>query len=143
MSTNLLEWRDEFRIGIQEVDYEHQTLIAAINALHEPVTERSQPNAVAAFLGELHGLISAHFALEEKVMRASKYARYAEHKRDHERLLDEIREIMDAYEVRHHLRIDELRDALNVWFGHHFRTHDAALHAARRSEAEPRAAPPE
>ena len=143
MSTNLLEWRDEFRIGIQEVDYEHQTLIAAINALHGPVTDWSQPDAVAAFLGELHALISAHFALEEKVMRATGYARYAEHKRDHERLLDEIREIMDAYGVRHQPRIDELRDALNVWFGHHFRTHDAALHAPSRSAAQPRGAPPE
>ena len=31
---SLLDWRDEFRIGIAEVDHEHQVLIGLINDLH-------------------------------------------------------------------------------------------------------------
>lgn len=135
MSTHLLEWREEFRIGIEEVDHEHRTLIDAINALHEPVNERSPPQAVADFLGELHALIAAHFALEEKAMRTGRYARYAEHKSDHERLLDELRETMDAYDTHHELGTDALRRTLNDWFGNHFRTHDAALHAREGAAA--------
>jgi len=142
MSTNLLEWRDEFRLGIEEVDYEHRTLITAINALHGSVNERLQPDSVSAFLGELHGLVSAHFALEEKVMRARRYTAYAEHKRDHEQLLDEIREIMDAYDVSHRYETGELRNVLNVWFGRHFRTHDAALHTLERSNRDTADKPP-
>jgi hemerythrin len=38
---------------------------------------------------------SAHFALEERFMREHGYDQLALHKADHERLLDEIREIMD------------------------------------------------
>ena len=30
----LLEWRDDFRIGIAEVDHEHQLLIGLINDVH-------------------------------------------------------------------------------------------------------------
>ncbi len=131
MATDLLVWRDDFRIGIAEVDHEHRRLIGGINALHESVGEHGQPDAVAGFLGELHGLIAAHFALEERVMRSSRYPRLAEHKADHECLLDEIRDIMDGYELSGRYDVAQLREALNRWFGVHFRTHDAALHDGR------------
>jgi hemerythrin len=126
----LLEWRDEFRIGIPEVDHEHRELIALINALHAGAAAGRDVSAVAEFLGELHAQIAAHFALEEKVMRARRYAGYDEHKRDHERLLDEIRDIMDGYELAGRYDASSLGAALDSWFGEHFRTHDARLHAA-------------
>lgn len=126
---SLLEWRDEFRIGIPEVDQEHRELIASINALHAEVGEGTTTEAVAGFLGELHARIAAHFALEEKVMRARRYPKYNEHKRDHERLLDEIREIMDTYESVRNYDQAMLSATLSVWFGRHFRTLDAELHS--------------
>jgi hemerythrin-like metal-binding protein len=126
----LLKWRDEFRIGIAEVDHEHWELIGLINSLHGRLEKPGQGAGVGEFLGEVHAQISAHFALEEKVMRSRRYAEFADHKQDHERLLDEIREIMDAYEL--HSRYDDgaLAAALDTWFGEHFRTRDARLHAA-------------
>jgi hemerythrin len=126
----LLEWRDEFRIGVAEVDAEHRALIGLINSLHERAAEAQQPAAIAEFLGELHAQIAAHFALEEKVMRARRYAEYGDHKQDHERLLDEIRDIMDGYELHQRYDAAALGAALELWFGEHFRTRDARLHAA-------------
>jgi hemerythrin len=126
----LLEWRDEFRIGIAEVDHEHRELIGLINSLHGRLVEPGQGAGVSEFLGELHAQISAHFALEEKVMRSRHYAHFADHKQDHERLLDEIREIMDAYELHGRYDAGALAAALDTWFGEHFRKRDARLHAA-------------
>ena len=83
---------------------------------------------MADFLGEIYTRISAHFALEEKIMRARKYDQYADHKADHERLLDEIREIMDDYEDKRIYQDAILADRLRHWFGDHFRTKDARLH---------------
>ena len=126
----LLQWRDDFRIGIAEVDHEHRELIALINALHARAVDGRDAPAVADFLGELHAQFAAHFALEEKVMRAQRYAGYDAHKGDHERLLDEIRDIMDGYELTGRYDASSLGAALEDWFGEHFRTHDARLHAA-------------
>ena len=126
----LLEWRDEFRIGIPEVDHEHQELIALINSLHARLVEPERRAGVAEFLGELHAQIAAHFALEEKIMRSRRYAEFAAHKQDHERLLDEIREIMDGYELHGRYDAASLGVALDGWFSEHFRTWDARLHAA-------------
>jgi hemerythrin len=126
----LLEWRDEFCIGIPEVDHEHRELIALINALHRRLTAPGDPSGVGEFLGELHGQIAAHFALEEKVMRNRRYAELESHKADHERLLDEIRDIMDGYELHRRYDPGALGTALDAWFTEHFRTHDARLHHA-------------
>ena len=126
----LLEWREEFRIGIPEVDHEHRELIALINSLHGRLTAPGDAAGIGAFLGELHGQIAAHFALEEKVMRERRYAELQSHKADHERLLDEIRDIMDDYELHGRYDPGALGTALDVWFTVHFRTHDARLHNA-------------
>ncbi|MDH4133899.1 MAG: bacteriohemerythrin [Gammaproteobacteria bacterium] len=124
----LIPWRDEFSIGIASVDHEHQMLIASINDLHAQMQKPMARDAVVAFLGEIHARISAHFALEEREMRERRYANLAEHKRDHERLLDEIRDIMDAYEDDAYFDKARLAQRLVDWFSTHFRTHDALWH---------------
>jgi hemerythrin len=127
----LLEWRDEFAIGVAEVDYEHHELIKLINHLHKTMVEGSTDPQVASFLGEIHTAIAAHFALEEKVMRENRYSHYADHKADHEELLDEIREIMDRFDSgAYSAGRADLGAALSSWFGRHFQTHDARLHRA-------------
>lgn len=121
----LIDWDERFRVGIAAVDHEHRELIGLINALHERL---GGGYAVADFLGEIYARISAHFALEEKIMRARNYDQYDDHKTDHERLLDEIRDIMDDYEDQRIYQDEILADRLRHWFGDHFRTRDARLH---------------
>lgn len=124
----LLEWRDEFRIGIEEVDQEHEQLIGLINALHAALRGERSGERVEAFLGEIYADISAHFALEEKNMRSRGYDALAEHKADHERLLDVLRGLMDEQADGHLLDDQAFAQRLADWFSDHFRTHDARLH---------------
>lgn len=95
---SLIAWRDEFTIGLPDVDHEHRELIAMINALHESLGPAADVARVVAALGEIHARIAAHFALEEREMRKLDYISVREHKDDHERLLDDILDIMDAVE---------------------------------------------
>lgn len=124
----LLDWRKEFSVGVASVDHEHQELIALINALHAALGKTDDPQAIPAFLGEVYAQIAAHFALEERIMRENRYDEYAEHKADHERLLDEIRDMMDGYELRGAFDDETLARRLRDWFGEHFRTKDSRLH---------------
>ncbi len=128
----LLEWRDDFCIGIAEVDHEHQVLIGLINEVHTALGADRSAERIEEFLGEIHARISAHFALEEKDMRSHRYPEFSPHKADHERLLDEIRDIMDEYGVLGVLDDQALSKRLAAWFGEHFRTHDARLHSFLR-----------
>jgi hemerythrin len=79
-------------------------------------------------LGEIHAHISAHFALEERLMRAARYAEYAQHKDSHEQLLDQIRDLMDSFSADPVDGRTRLQNSLSNWFGVHFATFDARLH---------------
>jgi len=61
-------------------------------------------------------------------MRELKYDQYEDHKEDHERLLDSIRDIMDDYMDVSTLDEDKFGDCLNKWFTDHFSTKDVRMH---------------
>ncbi len=125
----LIEWRKEFETGISDVDYEHVRLVELINALYRNLHARPTRELIAGTLGEIYAKISAHFALEEKIMRERGYDQYADHKADHERLLDEIRDIMDAFEANPDFAYEgALAERLTPWFTVHFKTKDARFH---------------
>jgi len=128
----LLEWRDEYRIGIAEVDHEHQGLIGLINDVHAALEADRSSARIEEFLGEIYARISAHFALEEKDMRARRYPEFSQHKADHERLLDDIRDIMDEHSESGVLDDQAFLNRLAAWFGDHFKTYDARLHSFLR-----------
>jgi hemerythrin len=125
---SLMEWRDEFHIGIAEVDHEHREMISLINELHDEALKGGSAERVAAALGEINVRVAAHFALEEKNMELLGYAGYAAHKTDHERLLDEIAGIMDDVYETGRYDATVLSARMSAWFGRHFRTLDADLH---------------
>lgn len=125
----LLQWKDRYSVGIESVDYEHKELIDLINRLHDTWMAKGAEPSVEGFFGDLFRGISAHFALEERFMRERGYDQLAVHKRDHERLLDEIRDIMDDFE-RDEQSAEKLAARLEAWFARHFETHDAHLHKA-------------
>jgi hemerythrin-like metal-binding protein len=127
----LVEWKDEFKVGVASVDHEHRHLIGLINDLHAGLAARPAKDAVSGVLGEIYAKIAAHFALEERVMRERRYDQYDDHKADHERLLDEIREIMERFEADAYFNYETaLATELGDWFAEHFRTKDARLHRA-------------
>lgn len=123
----LIVWRDSFNVGIPSVDHEHRQLVALINELYDKL-EESDKYTVSDFLGEIYAGIAAHFALEEKTMRDRGYDEYEDHKRDHERLLDEIADIMDTFEADGFFDKEELAARVAAWFTVHFKTKDARLH---------------
>lgn len=125
----LIEWRKDFETGVQDVDHEHRELVDLINELHAKLETDADQETVADFLGEVFARISAHFALEETVMRKHAYDEYAAHKADHEALLDDIRDIMDAHAAGDYSDYaGALSEAVRDWFVNHFKTKDARLH---------------
>ena len=125
---SLIEWDEKYSVGVAAVDHEHRELIGLVNEAHDRLMRPGGEEAAMDFLGEIFARISAHFALEEKIMRARNYDRYDEHKTDHERLLDEIRDMMDDYEDGELFSEERFAQQLKTWFAEHFRTHDARLH---------------
>lgn len=126
----LLHWENRYSVGIGAVDHEHKELIELVNRLYDKATSQGSKDAVLDFFGDLFKAISAHFALEERFMGERGYDHLVQHKNDHERLLDEIRDIMEDFDASDRFDESVLAQRLDAWFSRHFETHDARLHHA-------------
>ena len=124
-----LEWKDDYSVGVPAVDHEHRELIGLLNQLHAALASGGPEGEVTEIFGDLFRAISAHFALEERFMREQRYDQATEHKADHERLLDELRDIMDDHRGGEGGSIERLTASVEAWFATHFQTHDARLHS--------------
>lgn len=123
-----LAWKPQYSVGIESVDHEHREMIELVNALYDEMKNRRDKDSIEQFLGDIHATISAHFALEERVMKRAGYDEYEPHKDDHEDLLDQIRDLMDAYADDPDNGLPLLQERLSDWFGNHFSTFDSRLH---------------
>lgn len=124
-----LEWKPEYSVGVEAVDHEHRELIDLVNRIGEALMSGRPMAEVEAVFGDLFRAISSHFALEERFMREHGYDQLAQHKADHERLLDELRDTMDDHHDGLEGSVERLTEAVGAWFAVHFQTHDARLHS--------------
>jgi hemerythrin-like metal-binding protein len=121
-------WKPAFSVGDPAVDHEHRKLIDLVNRTAAAILDRHPAADIERGFGDLLQAISAHFALEERQMREAGYDRLAEHKADHERLLDTLRALMDEAGEAPASAADRLVPTLEDWFVVHFRVHDSRLH---------------
>ncbi len=130
-SIPMIEWRTDFETGDPAIDHEHKDMINRINDFLITAETEPETNLLLAQLGDIYAWISAHFALEEKIMRNQKYPEYEAHKDDHEKLLDDLREIMEEIENAGAAGdLKTVQSRLSDWFVNHFKTMDARLHSA-------------
>jgi len=134
---SLISWKPSWSLGIPSVDGEHRDMIEMINGVYARLEGAPEPGAITEALGEIHAGISAHFALEERLMQAAGYSEFTEHKRSHEELLDQIRDLMDEFEADPEHGKKSLQRQLGDWFSLHFATFDARLHARLGSHSAP------
>jgi hemerythrin len=124
-----IEWTAEYSIGHAAVDQEHELLIGQINTLYDQLSLPMDSIAIEAMLADIQKDISAHFALEELLMQEAGYAEYETHKQDHERLLDQIQDMIFHFTEDPESGKDLLAKRLSDWFSHHFKGFDARLHS--------------
>lgn len=125
---SLASLKNELRTGIDSLDHEHRKLVGVMEALCDSFESTPFAGAVSNGFGMLYEQASARFALEERLMRAHDCTFYDTHKTDHERLLEQIRSMMEAYEEG---KCEDcgtsLRACLETWLTDHVRNADAAL----------------
>ena len=124
----MIEWSDEFSVGNDAIDHEHEHLIEQINQLYALLDQPMDTLAIEAMLDNLQTDISAHFALEELLMREADYVEYQAHKDDHEDLLDQIHDLIFSFAEDAETGRALLTNKLSAWFGRHFTSFDARLH---------------
>jgi len=123
----LLNWKDDFSTGVAAADADHRELIDMINRLYDEFGDPDHPRDAAGLIADVLAAVAAHFAEEESLMRSRAYPGFTPHKEDHDRLLDELHDMMDAFAGADEPDSVELSLRLEPWFVRHFHSYDAAM----------------
>ena len=124
----MYEWKDEYVLGIEEIDQQHRRLIEIANQVLEIMKDQwrtDKYNQILEVLGELKEYTVYHFKSEEEYMTKIGYKKRFSHAIEHsafiEKLnsvdLSEIDESQDKY-------LGELLGFITDWVVNHIMTTD-------------------
>jgi hemerythrin len=129
----LLDWSDEYLIGVEELDYEHRGLFNRLNELHEELAHHDEKAKIEDCLGEIHVRVEAHFALEEHFMLDNNFKNYSRHKKEHDEFLAVIVDLTEKFRTNPELSYgDELEEQLQHWIVNHILTSDQELATVKK-----------
>ena len=123
----LLDWKEDFSTGVASADADHRELIDTINRLYDEFGDPNHPRDAANLIADVLTAVAIHFAEEEDLMRSRAYPGFERHKEDHDRLLDELHDMMEAFAGADEPDSVELSLRLEPWFARHFNGYDAAM----------------
>lgn len=92
----MLKWKDEYAIGVEEIDQQHQRLFEIGNEIYELLENYLLPDKydkIVKIVLELKDYTKYHFESEEKYMISIKYPGYLRQKVDHDDFIKEIESI--------------------------------------------------
>lgn len=112
-------------VGKSTMDAEHELLHGLLEELQAELLAGGP--GVEELTVRLDDVARAHFLEEQSLMRLHAYPAYEAHQNEHDRLIEELRELTG--EVRDGGASDAVRlvEKLDLWFNVHMRTTDAAL----------------
>ena len=87
-----VEWKDEFSVGVQEMDEEHKKLFRLINDLHEAVKSGKTNDGIAAAIAGLAEYTATHFAHEESLLKAKGYKGLAAQQAAHRTFVEKVKD---------------------------------------------------
>ncbi len=118
----------EPRSGIDSLDEAHRCLVRLCVRLCDDCEKQRPDDFVAAQFAALHTQASRYFFLEERLMQNKGSAFTDAHTAEHERLLDGLRRIAEAFEDGTCNGCGaSLRTCIEIWLADHMRSANAAL----------------
>ncbi len=124
MTAELFQWTDEFSIGIDEMDEQHKELVDLLNQLHTAIREHHGSVTSRQILDKLADYTRTHFAVEESLMRVSKYPNLIAHKEMHADLISQVRALQQKLDTGESAITFELLHFLKVWLMRHINETD-------------------
>ncbi len=135
----LIQWTDALSVGHDAIDRDHQRLADTVNGLHEAMLAGQGLGQVSAALDEIVAHAAEHFRREEKIMAEAAYPALAEHKREHEQLVEEIAHLRRRFEAGESIYSLRVLQFLSDWLIRHINATDRLLgeYLARRRNDGP------
>ena len=120
-------WREQMSVGNMLIDDDHKYLICLINTAELALKTPENIDTLSVIIQQLVRYTEEHFAREEKIQLKARFPHYADHKMEHQSLvqqLNDIKENVRAADPESNEQISaqaaaELVNLLRVWLLEH------------------------
>jgi hemerythrin len=116
-NSELIIWSRTLLCGIKIIDDQHKGLVILINNMFHHVTGNPAQEHIyfSNVIHELIKYVKIHFATEEKIMLATKFAGFAQHKKEHNQFILTVMEKIDDYNLRNQTNLSTVTKFLKDW----------------------------
>lgn len=90
-----VEWRQEFLVGVEEVDGQHRHLFAMLATLRDAIEQQADYHDLLVILNDLVVYLREHFSCEQALLHS--HPRWAEHHRQHWRFTEKVLYFLREY----------------------------------------------
>jgi len=116
-NSELIIWSRSLLCGIKLIDDQHKGLVILINDMFKHVTgnQAEEHKYFSNVIHEIVNYVKIHFATEEKIMRATKFAGYAQHKKEHDFFIFTTMEKINDYNMKNYTNLSTFTKFLKDW----------------------------
>lgn len=115
----LLSWSNQYAIGDDVIDTEHEELFRLINSFHSSWLEARDRQSIARVFNQLVAYAEMHFRHEETIMAEHEFPQLAVHKQQHETMVETIFRLHREYmEENRSLEVNTMK-FIKAWLVEH------------------------
>jgi len=124
--TEWIAWSSKLSCGVKLIDDQHKGLVNLVNEMFNHINgnEVQERNYFNRVIQEAVKYVRVHFATEEKIMIATKFAGYAEHKKEHDSFVLAVLNNVKDYEAGKRLTLVSFTRFLKEWILSHIAVMD-------------------
>lgn len=120
----LVAWEEQYSVGNDRIDQQHQRIVAMINALGEAMETGTEKAALMKILSDLAGYTKTHFSEEESLMAQKSYPYLAEHQERHVALNRQLADYYRNFYLSSRPQTAEVMAFLQSWLFNHILEED-------------------
>jgi len=120
------EWKNDYRVGIAEIDDQHKVLVGFLNESYEAMRAGKGKDTLDSVLKNLVQYTKIHFATEEKLMKMHKFPDYEVHKQKHEKMTARVMELKHQFDSGQISSPIQITNFLKDWLSKHIMGTDKA-----------------
>ena len=119
----MLQWKEEYEVGVAEIDEQHQKLIDIANRVYELMRNElalDKYDQIVEILQELKEYTVYHFHFEEGLMQKAKYKKRFSHKILHQNFLAQVEAVdLSAVDENQEAYLVQIMDFIANWLIDH------------------------
>ncbi len=117
-------WKDEYSVGVPEMDRQHQKLVALLNQLDEAMGKGKGKDVIGNILAELVKYTQNHFTNEEFLLLSHNYPDLSSHKLEHIKLTKRVLEFKLDFDAGKVTLTIPVMNFLENWLVNHIQGRD-------------------